>query len=92
MELNFCKIVCLLFILCMCGFSGADSNVPQHATEDISAIDKIKQNLVKHPALDEDTNKSSVKRFPVVAFDFHHVATPYIISLWIVIVGLAKIG
>ena len=34
----------------------------------------------------------SVKRYAVATFDFHHVATPYIISLWIIIVGLAKIG
>ena len=31
-------------------------------------------------------------RYAVASFDFHHVATPYIISLWIIIVGLAKIG
>lgn len=31
-------------------------------------------------------------RYPVASFDFNHVATPYIISLWIIIVGLAKIG
>lgn len=31
-------------------------------------------------------------RYSVAAFDFNHVATPYIISLWIIIVGLAKIG
>lgn len=34
----------------------------------------------------------SSKRYAVATFDFHHVATPYIISLWIIIVGLAKIG
>ena len=33
-----------------------------------------------------------VKRYQVASFDFNHVATPYIISLWIIIVGLAKIG
>lgn len=33
-----------------------------------------------------------VKRYKVASFDFNHVATPYIISLWIIIVGLAKIG
>lgn len=31
-------------------------------------------------------------RYSVASFDFGHVATPYIISLWIIIVGLAKIG
>ena len=31
-------------------------------------------------------------RYSVASFDFNHVATPYIISLWIIIVGLAKIG
>jgi hypothetical protein len=31
-------------------------------------------------------------RYAVASFDFNHVATPYIISLWIIIVGLAKIG
>lgn len=32
------------------------------------------------------------ERYQVASFDFNHVATPYIISLWIIIVGLAKIG
>ncbi|KAH9399779.1 Sodium/hydrogen exchanger 1 [Tyrophagus putrescentiae] len=31
-------------------------------------------------------------RYQVAKFDFEHVATPYIISMWIIIVGLAKIG
>lgn len=32
------------------------------------------------------------KRYQVAAVDFHHVSSPYIISLWIIIAGLAKIG
>jgi hypothetical protein len=31
-------------------------------------------------------------RYQVAKFDFENVSTPYIISLWIIIVGLAKIG
>lgn len=34
----------------------------------------------------------SVHRYRVATFDFDHVSTPYIVSLWIIIVGLAKIG
>lgn len=42
----------------------------------------------KHPA----GHESKSERYQVASFDFNHVATPYIISLWIIIVGLAKIG
>ncbi|KAI1306501.1 Sodium/hydrogen exchanger 3 [Halotydeus destructor] len=36
--------------------------------------------------------EKKVERYHVFSFDFNNVATPYIISLWIIIVGLAKIG
>lgn len=32
------------------------------------------------------------KRYQVASVDFHHVSAPYIISIWIIIAGLAKIG
>jgi hypothetical protein len=39
------------------------------------------------------TNRSRPeKQFDLAKFDFDHVSTPYVISLWIIIVGLAKIG
>lgn len=41
---------------------------------------------------DETVTEVKDLRYAVASFDFHHVATPYIISLWIIIVGLAKIG
>ena len=44
---------------------------------------------ITHPSSHEANGN---KRYPVASFDFNHVATPYIISLWIIIVGLAKIG
>ncbi|CAN8024207.1 unnamed protein product [Ixodes persulcatus] len=34
---------------------------------------------------------SEVQRFQVAKVDFHHVATPFIISVWIIIAGFAKI-
>ena len=37
-------------------------------------------------------HEKQAMRYSVASFDFGHVATPYIISLWIIIVGLAKIG
>lgn len=40
----------------------------------------------------EGANPVESLRYAVASFDFNHVATPYIISLWIIIVGLAKIG
>lgn len=46
-----------------------------------------------HPTTgDETVTEVKDLRYAVASFDFHHVATPYIISLWIIIVGLAKIG
>ena len=45
-----------------------------------------------HPSGDETVTEVKDLRYAVASFDFHHVATPYIISLWIIIVGLAKIG
>jgi hypothetical protein len=43
-------------------------------------------------AASPDHESKGTMRYAVATFDFHHVATPYIISLWIIIVGLAKIG
>ncbi|XP_064466459.1 sodium/hydrogen exchanger 3-like [Ornithodoros turicata] len=34
----------------------------------------------------------AIQRFQVAKVDFHHVATPFIISVWIIIAGFAKIG
>lgn len=45
-----------------------------------------------NPNGDETVTEVKDLRYAVASFDFHHVATPYIISLWIIIVGLAKIG
>lgn len=46
-----------------------------------------------HASAGHGTSESTEDlRYAVASFDFHHVATPYIISLWIIIVGLAKIG
>lgn len=40
----------------------------------------------------EPAEENGAERYAVAGFDFNRVATPYIISLWIIIVGLAKIG
>lgn len=37
-------------------------------------------------------SSSSSKHYPIFRFDFNHVSTPYIILLWIIIVGFGKIG
>lgn len=39
-----------------------------------------------------ESEESGQHRFQVSTVDFPHVSTPFIISLWIVIAGLAKIG
>lgn len=39
-----------------------------------------------------ETEPEKLKRFQVVAWNFPHVETPYIISLWIVLASVAKIG
>lgn len=40
----------------------------------------------------DEQSSSSSKHYPTFRFDFNHVSTPYIISLWIIIVGFGKIG
>ncbi|XP_023244345.1 Na(+)/H(+) exchanger beta-like [Centruroides sculpturatus] len=48
--------------------------------------------FVCHRVSCSSENPSESERFRVASVDFAHVSTPFIISLWIVIAGLAKIG
>ena len=41
---------------------------------------------------EQSSSSSSSKHYPIFRFDFNHVSTPYIILLWIIIVGFGKIG
>lgn len=50
------------------------------------------ENITTSTSTEAPEESRGSKRYAVATFDFHHVATPYIISLWIIIVGLAKIG
>jgi len=43
-------------------------------------------------SLEEPRHDKESKRYEIVKLDFERVTAPYIISLWIAIVGLAKIG
>lgn len=35
---------------------------------------------------------SLITGIPIVTFKWHHVETPYLIALWILVAGLAKLG
>lgn len=42
--------------------------------------------------LNQTEHGSSITGIPVVTFKWHHVQTPYLVALWILVAGLAKLG
>lgn len=40
----------------------------------------------------EHGNSSNITGIPIVTFKWHHVHEPYLIVLWILVAGLAKLG
>lgn len=70
-------------------------DVPTFGSSPVGSHSSIGHSSTGHSSTgngDETVTEVKDLRYAVASFDFHHVATPYIISLWIIIVGLAKIG
>ncbi|RWS13221.1 sodium/hydrogen exchanger 3-like protein [Dinothrombium tinctorium] len=83
------SLVFTVFIVSCLGFINTN-NVPQ--TTDAYAFTNSQKFIEVHRHTEVQVNKSEVQRYHVAKFDFARIATPYIVSLWIIIVGLAKIG
>lgn len=49
------------------------------------------ENLDNHKVADERHNFTK-KPFPVLALDYHHIQTPFEISLWVLLASLMKLG
>jgi hypothetical protein len=86
---------CILSFMCLtyiqCAIQDESSVKPDLTTKDDNSIITTPLHRIGPHHHNNDHN-NSVKRYQVAKFDFEHVSTPYIISLWIIIVGLAKIG
>ena len=76
-------------------FNQNDNLVNDRDVDRTQVNSRIKDTLEwSEPARDSYRNNQShpIKHVELAKFDFDHVSTPYVISLWIIIVGLAKIG
>lgn len=86
---------CILSLMCLtyiqCAIQDESSVKPDLTTNDDNSIITTPLHRIA-PHHHNHNHNNSVKRYQVAKFDFEHVSTPYIISLWIIIVGLAKIG
>lgn len=49
-------------------------------------------NLDDHKAPVEGHTNYSKKAFPVLSLDYHHIQTPFEISLWVLLASLMKLG
>lgn len=49
------------------------------------------ENLNDHKAA-EETHNFTKKPFPVLSLDYHHIQTPFEISLWVLLASLMKLG
>ncbi|XP_015784573.1 sodium/hydrogen exchanger 3-like isoform X1 [Tetranychus urticae] len=86
--------LCVPLIIISLYLAASGSGVPSSIIGD--PFQSIKQSL----ELDAEvlsaaaigTNNNSTKRYAIAKFDFEKVSQPYIICLWIIIVGVAKIG
>lgn len=50
-------------------------------------------NVTKQPSLNNSKAPSVTKKpFPVLSLDYHHIQTPFEISLWVLLASLMKLG
>lgn len=50
-----------------------------------------RQHLDDHKAVHKEVNYTK-KAFPVLEVDYHHIQTPFEISLWVLLASLMKLG
>lgn len=65
---------------------------PDDHTTDEVRVEPVHPHGSSHAAGTPRQPHGVTQRFEVAKVDFHHVATPFIISVWIIIAGFAKIG
>lgn len=39
-----------------------------------------------------DNETSNVERYPIAGFDWHHVSAPFVVTLWILLACIGKLG
>lgn len=73
----------LCFISAVTGVKGdvAPTNQDSHPSQSKSSLNQT-----------EHGHGSIITGIPVVTFKWHHVESPYLIALWILVAGLAKLG
>lgn len=78
----------VLLICLLSGVTGANRDVALTHQEPPLKPAESKSNLNQT----EHGHGSSITGIPVVTFKWHHVESPYLIALWILVAGVAKLG
>ena len=98
MELNKICLILYLFGILATSFLADSATAPPDS--DVSDIHGILDLITESPVHEDETHENDSDheshhkehRYSVATFDFSHVATPFIISVWILFASLAKIG
>ncbi len=93
---------CLAFVTLVCvassaatdggigGDDGSDTAAGEEHEDAEPGGEEKPYNSTNHTRTDDA--QPTVERYPVAMFDFHKVATPLIISIWVIFASLAKLG
>lgn len=78
----------VLLICLISGVTGVNGDVALTHQESHLKPSEPKSNLNQS----EHGHGSSITGIPIVTFKWHHVEIPYLVVLWILVAGLAKLG
>jgi hypothetical protein len=72
--------------------SGATEETPLHHDNDTTPEEHLMNGTEHGNDTEHEGEHDEVHRYQIAHFDFHAVASPFVVSIWIVIASAAKIG